>query len=699
MTDPRPVPPTPADHIWGDRLESWKEIAAYMRRDVKTVQRWEKREGMPIHRHIHDKMGSVYAFRSELDRWARHRRLTMAGEELAVSVDAATPSPAVGPPLGDESHGEDDSLRDARSVARRSRPRWQLAIGAGAMLLGLAVAVSVLMPDRAAPSPLANARFLRLTDFNGVEQAAAISRDGKLVAFLSDRDGQMDVWLTHVGSGEFHNLTRGATHELINPSVRTLDFSPDGTLVTFWTRRVDASRPSQISIWAVPVLGGSPRVHLEDVAEYHWSDDATRIVYHTPGPGDPTFVRDASERSQPRQIFSAPEGLHAHFPLWSPDRSHIYFVQGSVPDRMDVWRLKATGGAPERITDHNAAVTYPVFLDARTLLYLARDPDASGPWIYTVDVERRVRRRAISGIERYTSLAASSDGRRLVATLATPKNTLLRVSIGNEPAQDTDARPITLTTGNGSSPRLGDGFLLYLSSSGTGDNIWKLEGDRATQLWSSPGTRVIGGPSLARDGRRVAFSTRRDGGPTMLWVMNSDGTDAHILATSLELKGEPAWAPDGRALAVGALAEGIPNVFSVPIDGGAPVRLVREHSSDPAWSLDDVVVYSGADVGTTFKLKAVDAKGQPYSIPELTLTRGARHIAFLDGKRSLVFLRGDMRQKNLWAINLDTGAERQLTNFTPGFALRDFDVAPDGRELVVEQVQEHSDIVLLERPR
>ena len=47
------------------RLDSWKKIAAHFNRDVKTVQRWEQREGMPVHRHVHDKQGSVYAFRSE----------------------------------------------------------------------------------------------------------------------------------------------------------------------------------------------------------------------------------------------------------------------------------------------------------------------------------------------------------------------------------------------------------------------------------------------------------------------------------------------------------------------------------------------------------------------------------------------------------------------------------------------------------
>lgn len=62
------------------RLDSWKEIAAYLHRDVTTVQRWEKREGMPVHRHLHDKAGSVYAYSSELDAWQKSRKLQL--EEL-----------------------------------------------------------------------------------------------------------------------------------------------------------------------------------------------------------------------------------------------------------------------------------------------------------------------------------------------------------------------------------------------------------------------------------------------------------------------------------------------------------------------------------------------------------------------------------------------------------------------------------------
>jgi WD40-like Beta Propeller Repeat len=242
--------------------------------------------------------------------------------------------------------------------------------------------------DRSPENPLADARFLPLTNFGASEQAAALSRDGRFVAFLSNRDGRMDVWVTQVGTGQFYKLTRNAAGELINPSVRTLGFSPDGALVTFWTRSgTEASNQPNINIWSAPVLGGPSRPYLEGVAEFDWSADGTRLVYHTPGPGDPMFVRDPGQEA--KQIFSAPAGLHGHFPVWSPDEAFIYFVQGAVPDRMDIWRIPPNGGAAERITHHDSRVSHPVFLAPRTLLYLATDVDGSGPWLYSIDLDHR----------------------------------------------------------------------------------------------------------------------------------------------------------------------------------------------------------------------------------------------------------------------------------------------------------------------
>ena len=73
----------PSDELWAgtDHLDSWKEIASYLRREIRTVQLWEKNEGLPVHRHFHKQMGSVYALRSELERWKLQVSRKKAGEE------------------------------------------------------------------------------------------------------------------------------------------------------------------------------------------------------------------------------------------------------------------------------------------------------------------------------------------------------------------------------------------------------------------------------------------------------------------------------------------------------------------------------------------------------------------------------------------------------------------------------------------
>lgn len=548
-------------------------------------------------------------------------------------------------------------------------------------------------------SPIAGARFQTATDFEGMDQAAAVSRDGQFVAFLSDRDGQMDVWVTQVGSGQFHNLTRGRVRELVNPSIRTVAFTPDGAFVAFWIRKQDASSAGDISIWAVPTMGGGGKPYLEGVAEFDWSRDGSRLAYHTPGPGDPLFVSEGNPRPEARPIFAAPAGLHCHFPSWAPDGSFIYFVLGSLPDKLDIWRIHPTGGSPERITSHSGRVSYPVLLGRRTLVYLAGDPDGSGPWLYSMDVERRVPHRLTFGPDRYTSLSSSADGRRLVATLTSHKTTLWRLGIGDSPDKQSEPARIPLTTGAGFSPRMGLNYLLYVSASGTNASIWKLANGIETELWSGAGAQVIGGPAIAPDGRNIAFSIRQNG-KTLLYIMQSDGRSARIVADSLDLQGAPAWSPGGQSITSAAVDHGVPHLFRIPVDGRSPEPFVQEYSVDPVWAPDGrFAVYSGPDVGTTFSLRAVTAEATARALPPVILTRGARHLAFLPGGRALVVSRGEIQHKNLWMIDLETGAERQLTNFASDFYIRDFDISPDGREVVLERVQELSDVVQLDLPR
>jgi Tol biopolymer transport system component len=676
--DPSIITP-PSERSIEDRLHSWKEIASYLKRDVTTVQRWEKREGMPVHRHQHDKIGTVYASRAELDAWVKGRNLPASPEtETAPETIAVSPATVEEPPV---------------PPARRFP--WKTFLPLVALgILAIGLVLWLARTERFWRNPLVDARFQTVTDFDGLEQAATISRDGHLIAFLSDRDGPTDIWITQVGSGEFHNLTHGSVLELGNPSIRALGFSPDGSLVTFWRRRMNDSGGTAIGIWAVPILGGAARPYLEGVAEFDFSHNGSRLAYHTPGPGDPLFLSDGRVRTDGKPIFTAAAGLHSHFPLWSRDDRFLYYVLGDLPDKLDIWRIPSSGGTPDRITSHEARVSYPVLLDGRTLLYLASGKDGKGQGLYGMDVERRVAHRLTSELDQFTSLAASADGHRLVVTRTTPIRTFWRLPISDAPAQSPSPDPIPLTTTNGFSPRLGPGYLVYVAASGDGESIWKLDHGTSTELWRGAGAHVFGGPSIAPDGKRIAFSVRQNE-KTLLYVIGADGTNSQVVADSLRLTGAPAWAPDG-GLITAADDHGVPHLFRVSIGGQPPVLLQKEHARDPAWAPNgSFLVYSGPDIGTTFSVGAMTSDGKPQSVPDLKLTRGARHLVFLRS-RELVFLRGSVEHRNLWAVNLDTGSERPLTQLNSDFDLTDFDISPDGKEIVLERTQERSNVAILD---
>ena len=613
------------------RLDSWKKIAAHFHRDVKTVQRWEHREGMPVHRHVHDKQGSVYAFRSELDIWWQSRRgkLPDSGDRLPESL--SEPPPAHSPPVSAKTP-DPPVTRFMRLI---TRPSALAATIVAVLLLIYAVFRFSHPADNAWRNPLANATFTRLTDWPGIEQAAAISPDGQWVSFLADHDGHMDVWLTQIGSGSYRNLIRGKGSEFVNPLIRTVDFSADGSLVTVWTRSSDGSHPEDIKLMAAPIAGGEPSEFLHGAAEVAWSHDGRQIVYHTTAPGDPLFVRDS--RGATRQIYVAPSGVHCHFPLWSKDDAYIYFARGIPPDDWDMWRIHPSGAGLERITFHDSQLRYPVMLDERTLVYLASDAQGSGPWLYALNVGQRVPHRISVGLERYTSLAANAGGTRLVATVDDSKSSIWSVPLSPDPGTSGEQRaiqPVSSVFASGRSPRTGPDYVLYLSARAGRQGIWRAADGQSRELWSDAHAVIVGAPAVAPDGQHIAF-TVADGEQTILYAMDSDGTQVRALTRSLDLRGNLAWSPDGRSIVSAVLRDGEPRLMNIYLDNSPPSPLVSEYSIDPVWSPDgQFMIYSGADVGTTFALRAVARDGRPYPIPALILTRGARRVVF-QPRRSL----------------------------------------------------------------
>jgi Tol biopolymer transport system component len=598
-----------------------------------------------------------------------------------------------------------DDLASSRSgrfaSSMPARRRWR-SIGVAAVAIVLLI-ISAVFERRATMAASwqnrwNDARIERLTDFPGSEVDAAISNDGQHVAFLADRDSVFDAFSTRVGSGQFANLTGGKLPQLFNEDVRNIGFTPDGAHV--WMRVADIT--SAPNAFLVPTPGGAAEPFIKRGVMVVWSPDGSKIAYHETTPGDPIFVTDSAGKN-PRRSFIAVPGVHNHYLAWSPDGRLIYFSHGLPPDEMDIWRVPSSGGQAERITSHHSRVSYPVLLDANTLLYSAIADDGTGPWLYLMDLSDRVARRVTEGVEHYISIAAAAEkagqSRRLVAAVSNPTVQLWSAPITTDIAGESSAVRITLPTARAAAPRFGrDTSLWYMASRSGADGLWRLSGGKANELWKSNQGAVVGAAAVSPDGKTVCFPVRRHGRST-LYCMAADGTRARAVAESLDVRGAASWSPDGRWIAVAAEEGKGARLFKVPVGGGSPVRLVDSVSSNPAWSPDGrFILYSGTPRARNAPVKAVTPDGKPFPFPQLSVDRDGDSYRFLPDGSQLVVKQGGFRRQGFWLLDLASGARRQLTRLKPGESLQRFDVSPDGKRVVFERVWENSDIVLIELP-
>ena len=591
---------------------------------------------------------------------------------------------------------ETKSLPSMGAAATAPTRRIRSAVGAAALLviaLGAGWWVGRSSPTVSLENPLDNAQFTRFTDFPGSEWDAAISPDGKFVAFLSDRDGPFDIFLGRVGAGSFLNLTQGKEQDL-GWALRVVGFSGDGSEI--WLHDSDPAS----SVRTMPLIGGEPRVFVGKQSQnVAWSRDGTRLAYHTSDPGDPIFVADRTG-ANPHQIFVDQAGVHNHFPAWSPDGAWLYFVRG-VPaaNQMDLWRIPSAGGAPERLTSHSSYVGYPTPIDQRTVLYVAQAADGSGPWLWALDAERKITRRVSFGLEKYTSVAASADGHRLVATVANPVANLWSIPIGDRVAEERDVQPFSVPTVRALMPRFGEAALFYLSSRGMGDGLWRLQDGKAQEVWNGADGALLEPPAVALDGRRVAFVLRRNG-RLRLQTETADGTDAKVMAENLDVHGAACWSPDRKWLTIGGTDAQGPGLFRIPVDGGPPVRLANGLASNPVWSPDGrLIAYAGANVGEYAPLLAMHPDGTAIELPDIKLNRDGERIRFLPNGKGLAFMQGQRRSQDFWLLDLVTKQTRPLTHLNNPSTMRTFDVTPDGKQIVFDRLRENSDIVLIDLPR
>jgi dipeptidyl aminopeptidase/acylaminoacyl peptidase len=330
------------------------------------------------------------------------------------------------------------------------------------------------------------------------------------------------------------------------------------------------------------------------------------------------------------------------------------------------------------------------------VLYVARDSSGAGPWLWALDADRKATRRVSFGVEKYNSIAASADGRRLVATVGNPTATLWSVPILDRLAGEGDVKPYPLPSVRALMPRFGPDALFYVSSQGAGDGLWRYQNAGALEIWKGATAALLEPPAVSSGGRRVAFVLRQNGN-LRLRVETSEGTESQDLGGTVGVRGTPCWSPDGKWIVVGGNDGKGDGLFKIPVDGGEPVRIATGPAENPVWSPDgNIIVYAGANARAETPLWAVRPDGVPIEWPKITVHRDGERIRFLPSGKSLVYMQGQGNIQDFWMLDMATKKTRQLTHLTANATMRTFDITPDGKQIVFDRLRENSDIVLIE---
>ena len=301
MRDAAHTPQEASAH--GDRLDSWKEIGEYLKRDVRTVQRWEQTRGLPVRRVPGGGHAAVHALKSELDVWLENRRRPTAE-------------------LGPTRHG-----------------RFVLALATAAVLLA---STGILWWVKQSRLPGDRPMLTRLTWDSGLTTDPALSPDGTLLAVASDRsgEGQLDIWVRQVAGRESVRLTDDPAddHEPV--------FSPDGSQIAFRSDR------DPRGIYVLSALGGEPRLLAPHGRTPRYSPDGKWVAYWIgERHANSTIGIVPSAGGAVRQFeLSDHKIVGAKYPVWSPDGHRLLFMalQEGPPDGVisDWWVISMDTGEP-----------------------------------------------------------------------------------------------------------------------------------------------------------------------------------------------------------------------------------------------------------------------------------------------------------------------------------------------------------------
>ncbi len=606
---------------------------------------------------------------------------------------------------------EIDALSSSGGSALAVRGRLDRAFGRYrkpviAAIAALVLAALVFVSYKALQTrPTEHSQAMRLTRLThtGKVWRAAISPDGKYVAYVTWHTDKQSLWVKQVATA--------ANLEIVPPASVLywgLTFSPDGDHIYF----VRADGKSKPAIHQVAVIGGAVKKLIETAnTPFAVSPDGKQFAY----------VREAANEQESALIVAnadgsgermlavrrAPDFFYPHQDgvAWSPDGRTIACHAGGTDDGgyyRNVVGVQVEDGLEKPITSKRWKwIGGLAWLGDSSGLFLSASDHPAG-WdvrqIWQIAYPDGEARRITNDLSGYVGLSLTADATTMLTVQETDFSNMWIVP----GAKVEQARPLTSGDSDGQDGLTWtpDGRIVYTSKASGGNDLglWIMDADGGNQKPLTTGSGAHEEPAASADGRYIVYSARApDDLSANIWRIDIDGGNPKQLTRGGH-DVRPQCSPEGKwVVYTHRVTPGRPTLWKVPIEGGEAVQLHDEFTFGNAISPDGTLIacgYRGQTSNWHSKIALVPFSGGPpvrlFDVPPRISLDGL--IQWTPDGQALTC--SGRNTTKIWMQALDGSPAKELIDLQSDSVWR-FAWSPDGAELAVARGSRVSDVVLI----
>ena len=536
----------------------------------------------------------------------------------------------------------------------------------------------------------------RITSNGAVRGTAAISPDGKYIAYVLGRFGQRSAWIKELATNNDVQIipaTDGFFGFLI--------FTPDGKYLyyEFSEKLVSGWGPGLTALYRIPVSGGIGEKLIDALTTpIRFSRDGKQFAFIrqdvSQGLGtlvianaDGTAERSIATRKAPDYF---PETVGG--PSWSPDGKVIACVGVNAGETYSrVFEVNIETGEQRPLTSQkwDGGIPDVAWLSDSSNLLLVADHS-----IWRLSYASGELQRITPDTVNYVSLSLTADSSSLVTEQAE-----IASEIWIAPEADASrAKEMTPDkhAGDAGLAWTPDGRIVYGSAAGSNTDIWIIDADGTNQKQLTTNAHNNESPSVTPDGRHIVFQSDRTGADH-IWRMDIDGGNQEQL-TFGAVERNPSCSPDSKWVVYNAWESGKAAAWKVSIDGGRPTQITDGVCFCPAVSPDGNLIACSSGTIPLQRLILPFAGRKPIKTLDVPLGSDWTNWT-LDG-RATTYIDSQREGTNIWIQPIDGSPPQQVTNFAlaqkaAGIALGPYAWSPDGKQLAFTSIDQIKDVVLI----